>query len=218
MSANTGSRSTKQTVSLPPSFPVRTHPALHWVQWLEANPGGVPQDGFCCVESMLFGLLCWLINSPSRAWALLVLGKPALQIVQRVVAKAQIIRRDFSRRKSPALPVVAALHPLARLRRGRVASCHASRRRPKTCDGCGSFLNPAASGVAPTGRSRIAPGVAPQGAKTGSGVLVAPAPVAPDDAGAFNQSRSRPPSRSLRLCKSSISCRMPSSPKWCNVI
>ena len=103
------------------------------------------------------------------------------------MAEAHIIRRDLSRRKTlPAAPVAlavaaAALDPLARLRRGRLAPRQAPRRLPETSDGRRSFLNPVASGVAP------------KGAKTGSGVLVAPAPVAPDDAGAFNQSRSRPP-------------------------
>jgi hypothetical protein len=99
---------------------------------------------------MVFGLLCWLIDSPSCAPCLLVLGKPALQILHRVVTQRQIIRRNLSRRKTlPALPVAAALGAfgaLARFRRGPLVPCQFPRRLPEGRNGLGAGRD-AVSGV-----------------------------------------------------------------------
>jgi hypothetical protein len=113
---------------------------------------------------MVFGLLCWLIDSPSRAPCLLVLGKPALQILHRVVTQRQIIRRDLSRRKSlPALPVAAALGALARFRRGPLVLCQFPRRLPEGRNRPGECRNWLGAG-----RDAV------------SGVLAAPVPAAPE--------------------------------------
>jgi len=116
---------------------------------------------------MVLGLLGWLINSPSRAPCLLVLGKPALQILHRVVTQRQIIRRDLSRRKTlPALPVAAALGAfgaLARFRRGPLVLCQFPRRLPESRNRPGECRNWLGAG-----RDAV------------SGVLAAPVPAAPE--------------------------------------
>jgi len=116
---------------------------------------------------MVLGLLGWLIGSPFYAPCLLVLGKPALQILHRVVAQRQIIRCNLSRRIAlPALPVAAALgafRALARPQCGPLVLCQLPRRLPEGRNGPGECRNWLGAG-----RDAV------------SGVLAAPVPAAPE--------------------------------------
>ena len=92
-----------------------------------------------------------------------------------MVAQIQVVIRKILRGEARAALVVAAsAESLARQRRGRRGARQTLGCPPHIGDGGGSRRG------------------------AGSGVLVAPAPAAPDDAGAFNQSRSRPSPRDER--------------------